>query len=76
MIFALSSPLSSPLFVSGHLLSDQLNKMFIVFCVLHSPVPKLRVQILSQEDFGHVLGNASRFSSTHVNLLSTALKKK
>ena len=33
MIFALSSPLSSPLFVSGHLPSDQLNKMFIVIYV-------------------------------------------
>ena len=33
VIFAPSSPLSSPLLVSGHLLSDQLNKMFIVFYV-------------------------------------------
>ena len=33
-------------------------------------------KFLFQEDFGHVLGNASRFSSTHANLLSTALKKK
>ena len=28
VIFAPSSPLSSPLFLSGHLLSDQLNKTF------------------------------------------------
>ena len=33
-------------------------------------------KILSQEDFGHVLGNASRFSSTHPNLLLTAEKEK
>ena len=33
VIFAPSSPYSSPLFVSGHLPSEQLNKMFIVFYV-------------------------------------------
>ena len=45
MIFAPSSPLSSPLFVSGHLSSDQLNKMFIVFYASFlNPVPKIRVQ--------------------------------
>ena len=31
---------------------------------------------MSQEDFGHVLGNASRFSSTQANLLLTAEKEK
>ena len=45
VIFAPSSPLSSPLFVSGHLPSDQLNEMFIVFYASFlSPVPKIRVQ--------------------------------
>ena len=37
---------------------------------------KEKSKILILEDFGHVLGNGSRFSSTHKILLLTARKKK
>ena len=32
-------------------------------------------KILFQEDFGHVLGNASRFSSTHAKFIIDSLEK-
>ena len=44
--------------------------------LIHAERKRKGTKILSREDFGHVLGNASRFSSTQANLLLTAEKKK